>query len=86
MPMALQLLLENAIKHNIVSQSKPLTITFNATEDQLTVSNTYQPKMSKEKGAGLGLANIRKRYALHTKKLVTSSIDHNEFTVTIPLI
>lgn len=85
-PMALQLLLENAIKHNIVSQAKPLTITFDADENELIVRNNYQPKMSKEKGAGLGLANIRKRYALHTKAEVTSRIDNNEFIVTIPLI
>lgn len=84
--MALQLLLENAIKHNIVSQAKPLTITFDADENELIVRNNYQPKMSKEKGAGLGLANIRKRYALHTKAEVTSRIDNNEFIVTIPLI
>lgn len=85
-PMALQLLLENAIKHNIVSKAKPLIVKFEATENQLSVSNNYQPKMSKEKGAGLGLANIRKRYTLHTKTPVLSRIDNDEFIVIIPLI
>ncbi len=85
-PMALQLLLENAIKHNIVSQSKPLTVEFAAEDGQLTVSNNYQPKMSKEIGAGLGLANIRKRYTLHTKTHVLSRIENKRFIVTIPLI
>ncbi|MCB9047260.1 MAG: histidine kinase [Chitinophagales bacterium] len=85
-PMSLQLLLENAIKHNIVSQAKPLIVKFVAAENELTISNNYQPKMSKEKGAGLGLANIRKRYALHTKNQVLSRIENHEFIVVIPLI
>lgn len=85
-PMALQLLLENAIKHNIVSRSQPLVISFKADRDRLIVSNNYQPKMSKEKGAGLGLVNIRKRYALHTKQQVSWQIDNKQFIVEIPLI
>lgn len=85
-PMALQLLLENAMKHNIVSQSKPLTIKFSVKEDVLVISNTYQPKMSKEKGAGLGLINIRKRYSLHTKREVSWHQTDKEFIVEIPLI
>lgn len=85
-PMALQLLLENAIKHNIVSKAKPLVVKFSADEGQLTISNNYQPKISKEKGAGLGLANIRKRYGLHSRREVSARIVNNEFVVTIPLI
>lgn len=85
-PMALQLLLENAIKHNIVSQSRPLKISFDADEDWLIIRNSFQPKISKEKGAGLGLVNIRKRYSLYTRKQVTSVIENDEFIVTIPLL
>lgn len=85
-PMALQLLLENAIKHNIVSKSSPLTVRFTADDEQLTISNVYQPKISKEKGAGLGLANIRKRYALYTKRPVIAYMKDSEFIVIIPLI
>lgn len=85
-PMALQLLLENAIKHNIVSRAKPLVVKFVAVEEQLTISNSYQPKISKEKGAGLGLANIRKRYGLYTKRPVVTFMKDEEFTVIIPLI
>jgi ligand-binding sensor domain-containing protein len=85
-PMALQLLLENAIKHNIVSRAKPLTVKFTAEEEHLTISNSYQPKISKEKGAGLGLANIRKRYGLYTKSPVVTYMKNNEFIVIIPLI
>lgn len=85
-PMALQILLENAIKHNVVSMSKPLNININTNGDYLTISNNIQPKLSKEKGAGLGLINIRKRYKLLAKKEVAYYIEDNNFTVKIPLI
>lgn len=85
-PMALQLLLENAIKHNVVSRGNPLNVWFDADEEQVVVRNNLQPKLSKEKGAGLGLANIRKRYAHYTKKPVESGIKDNEFIVIIPLL
>lgn len=85
-PMALQLLIENAIKHNIVSNAKPLIISIVAVEDHITVKNNYQPKISKEKGAGLGLVNIKKRYSHTTKAQVTFRIYKDDFIVTIPLL
>jgi|GEM_PF-444081 Putative regulator of cell autolysis len=85
-PLALQLLVENAIKHNIVSMRTPLTITISADEDTITISNPLQPKMSKEKGAGLGLINIKKRYSLLTKKSITFGVVNNDYTVTLPLL
>jgi ligand-binding sensor domain-containing protein len=85
-PLALQLLVENAIKHNIVSQSTPLTITIEATEDSITVRNPLQPKISREKGAGLGLINVRKRYTLLSKKQIAFGIKNNEYIVTLPLL
>ncbi|MCD6064260.1 MAG: hypothetical protein K0R82_2171 [Flavipsychrobacter sp.] len=77
-PLALQLLVENAIKHNIVSLSRPLDIIIESIENTLVVRNTYQPKLSKEKGAGLGLSNIKKRYALLSKKHTSFGIRNNE--------
>lgn len=85
-PMAVQLLVENAIKHNIVSISKPLYIIVEADSHYLTVKNSYQPKISKEKGAGLGLRNIRKRYSLLTKKPVSYYIQDDLFVIKLPLI
>lgn len=85
-PMALQLLLENAIKHNIVAKNRPLTVIFRADDDKIIVSNTFQPKMSKEKGAGLGLSNIKNRYAQYTKRAVTSGVEQDQFIVIIPLL
>ena len=69
-PLALQLLVENALKHNVVSLSKPLTISITATDDTITVRNTVNPKISKEKGEGLGLSNIQRRYSLLTEKKI----------------
>jgi len=85
-PLALQLLVENAIKHNIVSASKPLSIHIIATANDITVRNTLQLKISKEKGSGLGLINIRKRYALLTNKRIKFGAYKNEFIVILPLL
>lgn len=85
-PMALQILLENAIKHNVVSNDRPLVVRFEVDEKMLTVTNNYQPKKKKEKGAGLGLVNIKKRYALHTNREVVWYVQDEKFIVKIPLI
>jgi hypothetical protein len=85
-PLALQLLVENAIKHNIVSRSKPLTISIKVTQDYIIVTNPVQQKISKEKGAGLGLINIRKRYSLLSKKNIIFGIENNHYTVILPLL
>lgn len=85
-PLALQLLVENAIKHNIVSLSMPLTITIIADDHTIIISNPIQPKISKEKGAGLGIVNIKKRYALLTKRSVTFENANGTYIVTLPLL
>jgi ligand-binding sensor domain-containing protein len=85
-PLALQLLVENAIKHNVVSLSKPLVISIRATEDEITISNPIQPKQSKERGAGLGLQNIRNRYGLLSNREIKFGIEDNIYAVTLPLL
>ena len=85
-PLALQLLVENAIKHNIVSLARPLTISITADEEVITVRNPLQPKASKEKGAGLGLINIKNRYGLLTNRKPHFGISNNEYIVTLPLL
>lgn len=85
-PLALQLLVENALKHNVVSMSKPLTITIEATEEMITIRNTYNPKISKEKGEGLGLSNVQRRYSLLTEKRVHYRLSEKEFIVNLPLL
>ncbi len=85
-PLSLQLLVENAIKHNIVSKTTPLTISITATDDKITVRNNLNLKMSKEKGSGLGLVNIKKRYNLLTDKNIYIGVSDTEYIVILPLL
>lgn len=85
-PLALQLLVENAIKHNIVSRSRPLVISILSDGEELRISNTLQEKAGQEKGAGLGLTNICNRYALITSRPVTYGPSDGEFVVILPLL
>jgi sensor histidine kinase YesM len=84
-PMALQLLVENAIKHNVVSMSSPLHIVISAADGVLTINNNIKAKVEKEKGAGLGLRNLRERYHLQGGKTVTTYIENGYFIVKLPL-
>ncbi len=62
---SLQLLTENCIKHNIISETKPLTIRlYQKDPKSLTISNNYQPKSVKSESFGIGIDNLKKRYAL----------------------
>jgi len=86
-PLALQMLLENAIKHNVVSTAKPLSISITKSkEGHLVVRNNYQPKLRSETSTGTGLNNINKRYKLQSG--VEIDIIHSEqyFTVVLPLL
>jgi ligand-binding sensor domain-containing protein len=85
-PLTLQLLAENAIKHNAVLKENPLVLDIFVEAGQLIIRNNINPKLHPEKSAGLGLQNIQKRYELLTKKTVVISNDDEFFTVIIPLI
>ena len=86
-PAALQMLIENAIKHNVVSRNKPLHIRVIINEDNtLVVSNNLQAKQTTERSTGIGLQNIIKRYHVVSNHDVMISNDSNNFTVTLPLI
>ncbi|MBS1585641.1 MAG: histidine kinase [Bacteroidetes bacterium] len=85
-PLSLQLLVENAIKHNVVSKDNPLSINITANDEEIRVANTLMPKYSKEKGSGLGLINIYKRYRLLTKRNMVYGPDNNEYVVKLPLL
>ncbi len=86
-PLVLQMLVENAVKHNIVSKETPLTIFINDVgDDCLAVRNNINKKMQPERRSGLGLQNIQKRYALLQVKKVTIESDEYFFIVKIPLI
>jgi ligand-binding sensor domain-containing protein len=85
-PLALQILVENAIKHNIVSRSMPLVINIEADNEAIRVKNALHPKITKEKGQGLGLSNIQRRYSLLTKKHIHYGISNDQFIVSLPLL
>ena len=87
-PLSVQVLVENALKHNEASQARPLHLRLVATPDTLRVENTYQPRPAGlATSLGTGLANVRQRYALlgaayPIEVLATSTT----FTVALPLL
>jgi sensor histidine kinase YesM len=86
-PLSLQMLLENAIKHNIASMANPLHIEILVKGDQLIVKNNLQLKSSlSEESTGIGLSNIRKRYELLSNEPVLLEETNGFFVVKLPLL
>lgn len=85
-PMSLQLLIENAIKHNIIRTDAPLKIELSAEEEYLVVKNNFQFRKPEENSSGTGLPNIISHYQYFTDKEVIIKNDNTYFTVKIPLL
>jgi len=86
-PLTLQMLVENAIKHNIITESKPLKIEITSNRSQsLIVKNNLNPKPTAKNDSGSGLENIENRYAYFTNEKIKLKNDGNYFTVEVPLI
>ena len=86
LPLSIQGLVENAIKHNVISTKQPLTINILTDGDNhLIVSNKIQPKIGKEEGTGIGLANLAERYRIKWNENVDIFDDGTIFRVTLPL-
>lgn len=85
-PLSLQLLLENAVKHNMVTSTKPLHIKIYEEDGNLVVENNLQPKQIVKKGSGVGLSNIKQRYELLTHRQVNINQQANRFAVAIPIL
>lgn len=84
---SLQLLVENAVKHNIVSKSSPLIIDiFTAAGNILVVNNNLQTKQSKPMSTKIGLENIRNKYDLINQSGFQVLVDSKNFSVILPLI
>jgi len=86
--LCLQLLVENAVKHNVVSRQNPIRIVIKTTDDgYLTVENNLNKKTRKSiESTGIGLANIRVKYRLLNHSDVTITESGEYFRVVIPLI
>jgi len=84
-PLVLQMLVENSIKHNIISQDKPLKVSVRAEKETLLVENNLQKK-SGVSSTGQGLRNITERYRLFTTREVEITKTSAIFKVAIPLL
>lgn len=85
-PLSLQLLLENTVKHNIVSDKKPLKILIFIENNYLVVQNDFQKKEVLQNRQGVGLQNIVDRYGIITNRKVLIEQNENTFTVKIPIL
>ncbi|MES2804722.1 MAG: 2TM domain-containing protein [Bacteroidota bacterium] len=85
-PLSLQLLLENTVKHNVVSEQRPLHIRIYVEGDYLAVQNDYQKKEVLQERQGVGLQNIVNRYGIITNRKVLIIQNEKTFTVKIPLL
>jgi tetratricopeptide (TPR) repeat protein len=85
-PFTLQMLLENAIKHNVISAAKPLHISVTAQDGRLIVRNDLRPRGSVSEGTGTGLENIRRRYAMLGATDPDFRINDAYYTATVPIL
>ncbi len=85
-PLAIQTLMENAVKHNEISKEFPLSVVIEASENRLLVKNKIQKKMTSEEGTGIGLTNLSKLMRILNEKDIEINQDKNIFSVEVPLI
>ncbi|MVZ65924.1 histidine kinase [Sphingobacterium sp. DK4209] len=85
-PLALQLLLENCIQHNKISQEHPLNISIRIENNILLVENNLQPKTHVESSTKIGLRNIRERYAIISQKNIEVIQTPEVFRVELPIL
>jgi hypothetical protein len=85
-PVTLQVLLENAVKHNTTSQATPLLVTLKSRGDYLWVENTLQRKTAMEVSNKQGLENLKNLYRYLTEKPLLVEESDTKFTVKIPLL
>lgn len=84
--LSIQMLVENALKHNYYSKEQPITIDIYTKDDSLIVQNNMRKRSDSQASTQLGLANIKKRYAFYTKTAVLIEDTGTEFRVTMPLL
>jgi sensor histidine kinase YesM len=85
-PISLQILAENAIKHNEFSETLPLCIRIRLINDELVIHNTVRKKNLRKPSSGIGLQNLQERYRLTTSKEVIIKEEETDFTVILPIL
>nr|MDQ3101101.1 histidine kinase [Bacteroidota bacterium] len=85
-PLTLQMLAENALKHNVATLQDPLLIEVTSSETELIITNKIHPRLSAPRSTAFGLDSIRKRYQALTVRPIRIDRTHDRFTVGIPLI
>ena len=88
LPLCMQILIENAVKHNIVSNKKPLEVKISIVENgtYIQVTNNLQPKIQEVASTGMGLSNLRRRIAFFTDAPNLVHEARDTFSVAVPLI
>jgi len=86
LPLSLQILIENAVKHNVTSKNKPLQIELSSDEEFVIVRNNLQKKDQQYSSTKLGLANIESRYKLLVDQNIVVKETEDEFIVKLPII
>ncbi|MDT8323620.1 MAG: histidine kinase [Bacteroidota bacterium] len=85
-PLAVQALLENAFKHNAATRESPLRIFVETEGDALVVRNALQPRYTQERRSGVGMENLRQRYALVSDRAPRITVTDTEYVVSLPLL
>ena len=85
-PISLQILVENAIKHNEFTDAVPLIITIKMQNDELIIHNQVRKKILRKTSSRIGLQNLGERYRLTTSKEISVTESASDFTVSLPVL
>ncbi len=85
-PISLQILAENAIKHNEFSSRDPLVINVELKANELEIQNAIRPKALRKISSRIGLQNLNERYRLLTKQAITVTEGNEDFKVSLPVL
>ena len=85
-PISLQILLENAMKHNEFSESTPLVVEIKMEQDQLIIHNRVKKKILRKESSKIGLQNLQERYRLTTSREIVIKEGQKDFTVYLPVL
>jgi sensor histidine kinase YesM len=85
-PISLQILVENAIKHNEFTSAVPLVITIDMQNDELIIHNQVRKKILRKTSSRIGLQNLGERYRLTTSKEISVTESAGDFTVSLPVL